>query len=188
MGGSQVRTMDIKTLPTYPARKRLSLLADLRPVVVVDTREQTPLVFDRLESTVATLTTGDYSFLGGEQHFAIERKSVPDFVACCMGQNRDRFFRELHRMRGFAFRRLLIIGTRQEIETGQYRSAIKPQSVLATLSTIEARFDVPVVFVSTPAQAAWQVEEWIWWYAREIILSANLLLPTRKEPSLNPRS
>jgi ERCC4-type nuclease len=167
-------------LPNYPARKRLSLLANLRPVVVVDTREQTPLTFTRLDAKVATLTTGDYSFVGGEEHLAIERKSVPDFVACCMGNNRDRFFRELHRMRGFAFRRLLIVGTHHEIESGQYRSAIKPRSVLATLSTIEARFDVPVVFAPTPAQAAWQVEEWVWWYAREIIINANQLLPSRK--------
>lgn len=180
MGGSKMTTMSTPELPNYPARKRLSLLANLRPVVVVDTREQTPLIFSRLSSKVSTLTTGDYSFAGGEQHLAIERKSIPDFVACCMGQNRDRFFRELHRMRGFAFRRLLVIGTRHEIETGQYRSAIKPRSVLATLSTIEARFDVPVFFASSPEEAAWQVEEWVWWYAREIILNANQLLPNRK--------
>jgi ERCC4-type nuclease len=180
MGGSQVITMSTNELPNYPARKRLAMLANLRPIVVVDTREQTPLMFSRLESKVATLTTGDYSFVGGEQHLAIERKSIPDFVACCMGQNRDRFFRELHRMRGFAFRRLLVVGTRHEIETGQYRSAIKPRSVLATLSTIEARFDVPVFFAPSPEEAAWQVEEWVWWYAREIILNANQLLPSRK--------
>ena len=186
MGSGEMTTMNTTDLPNFPARKRLSLLAELRPVVVVDTREQTPLVFSRLDSKVATLTTGDYSFVGGEEHLAIERKSVPDFVACCMGNNRERFFRELHRMRGFAFRRLLIVGTRHEIELGQYRSSIKPRSVLATLSTIEARFDVPVVFAPTPAQAAWQVEEWVWWYAREAILNANKLLPSRN--SNNPSS
>lgn len=173
------------TLPEFPARKRLSMLAELRPVVIVDTREQTPLTFNRLDCERATLRTGDYSFKGGEQQLCIERKSVSDFVSCCMGNNRERFFRELHRMRGFAFRRLLIVGQRREIETGQYRSAIRPKSVLATLATIEARFDVPVVFAPHPAEAAWQVEEWVWWFAREIILSANHLLPSRKknEPS-----
>lgn len=172
--------MKPESLPNFPARKTLHKLADLWPVVVIDTREQTPLRFTRLESETGTLTTGDYSFHGGQEHLCIERKSVPDLVGCCMGANRDRFFRELHRMRGFHFRRLLIVGTRQEIETGQYRSGITPRSVLATLSAIEARFDVPVVFAETPAQAAWQIEEWVWWYAREIILSANQLLPSRK--------
>jgi ERCC4-type nuclease len=93
-----------------------------------------------------------------------------------MGSNRDRFFRELHRMRGFTFKRLLIIGNRHDIETGQYRSAIRPKSVLATLSTIEARYDIAVVFADSPAQAAWLVEEWVWWYAREIVLTTNQLI------------
>ena len=171
--------MKTEPLPNFPARKTLAKLAGLRPVVVIDTREQAPLTFSRLEARRGTLATGDYSFHGGEEHLAIERKSVPDLVGCCMGANRERFFRELHRMRGFAFRRLLIVGAPEEIEQGQYRSAIKPRSVLATLSAIEARFDVPVVFRPDPADAAWQVEEWVWWYAREIILSANQLLPSR---------
>lgn len=169
----------MSTLPTLPARKTLNKLADLAPVIVIDTREQTPLRFTRLQALRATLPTGDYSFVGGHDLLAIERKSVADLVGCCMGNNRDRFFRELHRLRGFAFRRLLIVGTREEIETGQYRSAIKPRSVFATLAAIEARFDVPVVFAPDPEAAAWQVEEWVWWYAREIVLCANNLLPTR---------
>lgn len=168
------------TLTSITARRTPVRLSELRPVIAVDTREQTPLRFSRLESKTVTLQTGDYSFIGGENHLAVERKSIPDLVACCMGQNRERFSRELHRLRGFTFRRLLIIGTRSEIETAQYRSAIKPRSVLATLSTIEARYDVPVVFSANPDAAAWQVEEWVWWYARELILNTNNLIPNRK--------
>ena len=167
--------MKPQSLPEVPARRTPVRLSELRPVIIIDTREQTPLKFARLQSHTGTLTTGDYSFEGGEDHLAIERKSVPDLVSCCMGSNRDRFFRELHRLRGFAFRRLLIVGTRSEIESGQYRSAIRPQSVLGTLSAIEARYDVPVVFEPDPAAAGRLVEEWVWWYAREIILSANSL-------------
>ena len=166
-------------LPNYPAKRGLARLADLRPTVLVDTREQTPLAFGRLPSVRGTLQTGDYSFVGGEEVLAIERKSVPDLVACCLGDNRERFQRELHRLRGLRFRRLLVVGTRAEIETGQYRSGIAPKSVLATLSAIEARFDVPVVFAPTPEQAAWQVEEWVYWYAREVVLQANALVPAR---------
>jgi ERCC4-type nuclease len=169
------------TLTPYPARRSLVRLADLRPTAVIDTREQAPLAFTRLPFQRGTLQSGDYSFLGGEEQFAVERKSVADLVGCCAGDNRQRFFRELHRMRGFRFKRLLVVGSRSEIETGQYRSAIPPKSVLGTLAAIEARYDVPVVFAPTPAQAAWQVEEWIWWYAREIIIHANQLLPSRKK-------
>ena len=163
-------------LPMLPALAGLARLKDCRPVVLVDTREQTPLTFTRLPSVSGTLTTGDYSFAGCEELFAIERKSIADLVACCVGDNRDRFFRELHRLRGYRFKRLLIVGSREEIERAEYRSRITPAAVLATLTTIEARFDVPAVFAATPAAAARMVETWAWYFAREVVESANGLL------------
>jgi len=163
-------------LTTLPALKGLGNLAALRPVMVIDTREQTPLPFKRLASVRATLTSGDYSFRGGEELFAVERKSIADLVACCVGENRERFFRELHRLRGFRFKRLLIVGTRKEIEAGNFRSNINPRAVFATLSAIEARYDVPVVFSATPDDAGERVESWAWWVAREMATTANDLL------------
>jgi hypothetical protein len=58
--------------------------------------------------------------------------------------NRERFERELHRMRGFRFKRLLIVGNEEDIRNGQYHSQIKPSAVLATLATFE------VVFLTNP--------------------------------------
>ncbi|HAB17515.1 MAG TPA: hypothetical protein PLX89_07505 [Verrucomicrobiota bacterium] len=52
-----------------------------RPQIIVDSREQCPLVFRNLPSAVGTLITGDYSFAGAEELFAIERKSIADLVA-----------------------------------------------------------------------------------------------------------
>jgi hypothetical protein len=40
-------------------------------------------------------------------------------AACCMGENRQRFERELHRLRGFRFARLLVVGSEEEILQGQ---------------------------------------------------------------------
>jgi len=139
------------------------------PMIVVDTREQTPLVFTRLLSVAGTLQSGDYSFTGAEETFAVERKSVEDLVMCCMGGNRERFQRELHRLRGFRFKRLLVAGKREDIELGLYRSNIKPRSVLATIASFEARYDIPFVFCATPEEAAEQVESWACWYARELL-------------------
>jgi DNA excision repair protein ERCC-4 len=160
-------------LSNLPALRCLGGLADVRPAIVVDTREQTPLVFTRLPSRTGTLQSGDYSFAGAEDHFAVERKSIADLVACCAGDNRDRFFRELHRLRGFRFKRLLVVGTVGEIERGEYRSQVKPAAVLATLSAIEARFDVRVVFVPSPVEGARKVESWAYWYARELVGAVN---------------
>lgn len=155
-----------------PALKCLGGLADVRPVIVVDSREQDPLVFTRLPSERGTLQTGDYSFKGAEDLFGVERKSIPD-LASCSGEDRDRFFRELHRLRGYRFKRLLIVGSREEIERGEYRSTITPKAVLSTLAAIQARFDVPVVFSPAPADAAREIESWAFWFARELVESVN---------------
>lgn len=140
-------------LTTLPALRSLGNLADVRPVLLTDTREQLPLPFKRLASVRATLTSGDYSFRGGEELFAVERKTVADLVGCCVGENRERFFREMYRLRGYRFKRLLVVGTRDEIEAGTDRSDLSPKVVLTTLSAIEARFDTPVVFAATPTDA-----------------------------------
>jgi ERCC4-type nuclease len=121
-------------------------------VIVVDTREQEPLVFERLTSVRGTLKTGDYSVAGLQDLFSIERKTVADLVGCSMGDNRERFERELHRLRGYRFKRLLVVGSEAEILAGHYHSNIKPNAVLATVCAFEVRFDLPVVFVPT-AQA-----------------------------------
>ena len=156
-----------------PALRSLGELADHAPTIVIDTREQNPLVFSRLQSVYETLTTGDYSIQGLQELFSIERKSVGDLVGCCMGENRQRFEKELHRLRGFRFKRLLVVGSRGEIELQRYHSRIAPKSVLGSLAAWEVRFDLPIVFAATPAEAADQIERWAWYFAREVVGSAN---------------
>ena len=175
-------------LPTLPALKQLGKLADLRPVVVIDTREQTPLPIARLATVRAGLQSGDYSFQGAEQVFAVERKSVDDLVGCCTGENRERFEREMHRLRGFRFKRLVIVGSRRMIEAGQYKSKIKPAAVLHSLAAWECRFDLPVVFVEHPEQAAALVEGWAWWFAREMVETANSLLRGSRTAEVTERA
>ena len=114
-----------------------------------------------------TLTSGDYSILGAEELFAIERKTIADLVGCCSGDNRARFERELHRLRGFDFARLLVIGSPDALSSGHYRSAVSPASVLASLAAWEMRYRVPVVFAPTVADAVECVEGWALWFARE---------------------
>ena len=108
-----------------PALVPLGDLAGAKPTIVIDSREQSPLTFTRLQSVEGTLYSGDYSVRGLEELFAIERKTVADLTACCCGDNRARFERELHRLRGFVFKRLLIIGSEEQILRGQYRRALR---------------------------------------------------------------
>lgn len=160
---------------TLPALRGLSRLADLRPTVVVDTREQQPLIFNRLPTKRGTLQSGDYSVAGLEHLFAVERKSISDLVGCCVGDGRERFERELHRLRGFQFARLLVIGSEQEIIEHNYHSNVSPKVVLHTLRAFEVRY-VPVAWAADPDTAAELVEGWAFWFAREVVSIANDLL------------
>jgi ERCC4-type nuclease len=167
---------DSATEQTLPGLRGLAKLADLRPVIAVDTREQTPLKFTRLQAVERALFTGDYSIKGLEDQFAVERKSIDDLVNCCLSSNRERFEHELHRLRGYQFKRLLVIGSREDIAAGLYHSRINPKAVLATLAAFEIRYSIALVFCSSPEEAATMVERWVWWFSREVVENANALL------------
>jgi ERCC4-type nuclease len=166
---------------TLPGLRGLSELADLAPTIVIDSREQTPLTFSRFKATAGTLVTGDYSISGLENLFSVERKSISDLVGCCMGDSRERFERELHRLRGFTFKRLLIVGERADIEERRYHSNVEPKSVLGSVAAWEIRYDVPVVWCPSPEIAAGQIETWAWYFAREVVTAANSLLRGSRE-------
>jgi hypothetical protein len=68
------RAVQAKEELRTPKTSRLSLPTI---TIVIDSREQTPLVFTRFASVTGTLTTGDYSVVGLEELFAIEWYSDP---------------------------------------------------------------------------------------------------------------
>ena len=77
--------------------------------IVIDTREQRPWSFPDTDAAVAigTLRTGDYA-LKGDASFAIERKSLNDFLGT-ISTGWPRFQRELGRMNAVAFVAKVII-------------------------------------------------------------------------------
>jgi len=124
-----------------PELKTAKLLTDGKflPTLIVDTREQTPLVFTHLPVIVSGLTTGDYSVQGLENDFAVERKSLPDLFGS-LTNGRQRFLKELHRMNAYPFCRLLIIGSEHEIQQRASRHrGVNPKAILHSLAAIEAR-------------------------------------------------
>ena len=109
--------------------------AELKPeqiTAVIDTREQTPLDLSPLQTTIGTLTTGDYSVAGLEHVVSIERKSLPDFLGC-VGTERERFDREVMRLLAFDVKALVIEATWQDLERGEWRSRITPQAAIGSL-------------------------------------------------------
>ena len=178
-------TTDPAPFAPLPALRSLGDLADALPVVVIDTREQTPLAPTRLPFVRAGLTTGDYSVQGLEGQFAVERKSIPDLVACCKSGTkaaegeRERFERELQRLSAYCvpgrFGALLIIGTPAEIDAGAYRSEISPKAVWGSLKSWRMRYGIERVFCGSPAAGALWLEDCAWWYARTVTEQANEL-------------
>jgi ERCC4-type nuclease len=99
---------------------------------VVDTREQIPLDLSPLQVVSGTLATGDYSVVGLEHVVAVERKSLGDFLGC-VGQERERFDREVQRLLAYPTRALVVEASWPDIEQGEWRSKVTPQAAIGSL-------------------------------------------------------
>lgn len=113
----------------------MKLPAELRPenvTAICDTREQQPLDLAPLRTIGGTLDTGDYSIQGLEHVVRVERKSLPDLIAC-VGRERERFQREVDRLLAYPVRVLVIESSWPALELGQWRGSITPQQVIGSL-------------------------------------------------------
>ena len=126
--------------------RRSALPAELHPeavTVIVDSREQHPLTLAPLRIVRGTLATGDYSVVGLEGVIAVERKSLTDLI-CCVGGERERFEREIHRLLAYPVRAIVVEATWAHLEGGGWRSHVTPQAAVGSvLGWIAA--GVPVV-------------------------------------------
>ena len=140
------------------------------PVLVTDTREQRPLVFEHLDSIPETLQTGDYSIKGFIDCFSVERKSISDLLNS-LTRERKRFEKELHRLSGIGargFARLLVVGTKKELQEELSHRLTTQNAVIGSLCSINAD-GVPVVWCATPKRAAAWVESCaVYFYNRKL--------------------
>ncbi len=123
-------------------------MAALKPeqiVVVQDSREQRPFCLDPMPVVIGTLPTADYSVRGLEDLVALERKSLDDLTSC-MTTERDRFQRELQRLRSYRHRVVLVEASWSEIEAGEYRSRLNPKAAAHTIISWTANFSTPIFF------------------------------------------
>jgi DNA excision repair protein ERCC-4 len=118
------------------------------PLVAIDTREQKPYEFPDWPCIHKALPSGDYSLVGHETSFAIERKSLADLVGCIF---QDRFKRELERLQGYQRAFLAIEGDLWQIENSLRRicpkSKVNPKAVLGFLQSIPLTYGVHVLFL-----------------------------------------
>lgn len=124
-------------------------------IVIIDTREQKPVLFDKegdprfpdLQIKWDTLKTGDYSIDGMQnpncQHsICIERKSLPDLFGST-GRGRARFEREFIRMAEFDHAELVVeADLRAVFKSPPPLSQMLPKSVYRTVLAFSQRYGV----------------------------------------------
>ena len=159
------------------------------PTIIVDTREKKPLLF--ANSEVHGLKTGDYSVLGYEDLFCVEHKTVKDLIGTCDFKNRERFRRELQRMKdSFDFYCIVISGSESDIDDVckklyatqwkqwlaktkrgiKARKPMRPEvripSVKGSLKAFRADFNCHYYFLRNKEDAAGWIQEQAMYYLR----------------------
>jgi DNA excision repair protein ERCC-4 len=150
---------------------------ELRPeqvVAVIDTREQLPLDLAPLQSERGTLATGDYSVKGLVDVIAIERKSLQDLLGC-IGGERERFDREVHRMLAYPCRAIVVEATWSDLEAGGWRSHVTPAAAVGScLGWIAA--GVPIIMADDHERAGKYVSRLLFTAARRRWREARALV------------
>lgn len=126
-----------------------------KPVVLVDTREQQPLSFERFGNWIqaerrATLKTGDYSVEGMEQLLTLERKSLGDLIGTLM-HGRRRFIEECERMTSFKWRAILVEASYEDVKSDYGHlgfTEAHPNGISGSLDAVESKFSIPVIYTS----------------------------------------
>ena len=139
----------------------------MNPTIIIDSREQTPFTFVNMATESGTLDTGDYSIAGLTHLIAVERKSLPDLLAC-IGRDRDRFKRELQRLRAYPYRLLIVETNATQIEAGGWRGKLTPSHVLGSLSAWTAQYGLPIWLGGTHSECGRFVERYLYQSARTI--------------------
>jgi ERCC4-type nuclease len=113
-------------------------------VVLGDTREQRlPPFPDGVVLERETLHEGDYTTRRLLGIAVVERKSVSDF-ASTITHGRDRFDREVERLKPYRFKCIAVEGDLHEV----YRtSLVHPHSVLGSIASFYARANLPTFFL-----------------------------------------
>lgn len=131
--------------------------------VIVDSREQTPYVFDpqRVDVIRRALPAGDYSVDAFETRIAVERKSLEDLVGTLI-RGRERFNEELIKLATYESACVVVEGSLTDILLHRYRSAAHPNAVFGSVMSVICDFTVPVYFCDDRQVACKFTEAFLW--------------------------
>ena len=122
--------------------------------IVVDTREQQPWTFPEQYALTESrkLDAGDYSLVGDEDGFCIERKSLNDFVGT-VTSGWERFLAEIDRMDDSCAKVVIVEGDYSQIVRGEHsHKSVTARFLLKRIAEL-THLGVSVLFCSTPVMA-----------------------------------
>ncbi len=130
------------------------------PTIVIDTREKTPYNF-KASATLAGVVSrklefGDYALEGHENLICIERKRSITELCGNIGKNRERFKRELERMRQCKLRFIVVEDYWSSIlrlGKNKFVRGMHPNSVFESIISWKLKYDVNFIFAGTRAMA-----------------------------------
>lgn len=156
------------------------MTAPLLPIVR-DSREQAPFAFSGLpvEVSVGALEAGDYSVRGFERSVAVERKALQDLVGCLSGE-RDRFERELARLRGYDAAAVVVEAPAVALRTGRYLGRLDSGAAWQSVLAFSVRFRVPFIFCADRADAEAVTFDLLRHYARDRWRELQALAPAAR--------
>ena len=141
--------------------------------LIIDTREQTPLVFPKVkdvEVVVQGLPVGDYGALHGEDPDStiFERKSVADLFTSFSGNykaEREKILRAKAQELTYV---LAIEGTATDILAGHmywkdgeaHESRKSGLAMIRQLMTLQRKYALPVWFCAGRREMAWRIQEY----------------------------
>ena len=136
--------------------------------VVVDSREQCPYRFEGMGAVVevGALASGDYSLHGFGSRIAIERKELGDLIGC-LSYGRERFERELVRLRSYEFACVLVESPAHDLRSGCYRSQMDPVSAWQSILALQMRYRIPFIFCDDRSDAERTAFDILRHYARD---------------------
>jgi ERCC4-type nuclease len=124
-----------------------------RPVILVDTREQSPFDFSRFEGWFAgiekkSLKVGDYSVAGLEDVCVVERKDLPDLIHSLTAE-RSVFVNRLRRMSRYPHRLLVITAALGQVKSPDPHRGTNPNRITQSLIAVLAGLQVPFLCTET---------------------------------------
>ena len=141
--------------------------------IIVDSREQLPFTFEHgryadVQIQSGTLNVGDYSLCGLEDKVAVERKSLPDLVAC-LGRERQRFEKELQRSMALDAFAVVVEASWSDLASGNFRSQLNPHAACQSVLAFMARYRMAFLFAGSRAAAEYAA----WGFLRQYLEGAR---------------